>query len=120
MSKSIIKSNINFITYTISKILKLNYDVIIGTSYFYGFLGLIAKFLRNKKLITVIHDLGLLELKTRSLIKSLKFFVYKFTVKFSDAVIVPNKNLVKKLKIYFNINEKKHILHTTWDRHKKI
>lgn len=100
---------IRFSFNAIYKTMTLDYDVLFGTTYFHGFVGIPAKVVRRKRLAVAIMDLGVIEkgLKVNPFIKFGKFLIHRVVVNFADIVVVPNKNLIKDLEIYFGVSGEK-------------
>ena len=100
---------VRFFLFSMWKILKLDYDVIFGTTYFHGILGIPAKLIRGKKLIVTIHDLGVTELHLRSssILNFGRYFLHKLVLTYADFIIITNKRMIRDLNDYFGINENK-------------
>lgn len=106
---SFLPDAIRFFLHSLFNTLRLDYDAIFGTTYFHGFLGIFAKILRRKKLVVIIHDLGLAEkrIRSNSIINIGRYFLHKLVTKYADSIIVTNKKMIKDLNTHFGVKESK-------------
>ncbi|MBI4167339.1 MAG: glycosyltransferase family 4 protein [Candidatus Aenigmarchaeota archaeon] len=80
----------------IYKSLKLDTNVIHAVTYPAGLCGIIPKFLKGAKMVTTLHDIGVIEKEISEVSKFAKLwkgFLQQLVCNFSDAIIVPSEKV---------------------------